>query len=524
MGSTAERAKIGASMNRRQIIQALAAASLASPSWAQDAPLAYPFTLGVASGDPGPDGFAIWTRLAPQALAPHGGMPMRRLPVRWEIATDEKFGAIVQTGEEIARPEFAHAIHAEATGLSPLRPYWYRFICYGQASPVGRAFTTPAADADVRQLRIAAAGCQHYEQGLYTAFRHLAAEDVAFVFHYGDYIYENSMSPAAPGAQQAPRTHLGGECFTLDEYRLRYAQYKSDPDLQAAHAVAPWFVVFDDHEVNNNWVGEIDQNGSPPAAFALRRAMAWQAWAEHMPIRKAQLATLTGVQLYRSASYGKLLQAYFLDTRQFRSDQPCDDGFKPRCAGVDARDARVIGPEEERWLYAGLARAKPSWNLIGQQTMLLDLDRRGASTTPLYNMDSWAGYQTPRHRLLNKLRAMKLNNVVVLTGDEHQNFANEIRLQTNDAKSPIVAHEFVATSISSGGDGPGERADHATILSHNPDCRLINDKRGYAICDVTPEAWTTTFKVVDKVSAPGGALSTLAAFAIERGKSGMQKR
>jgi alkaline phosphatase D len=320
------------------------------------------------------------------------------------------------------------------------------------------------------------------------------------------------------------RAQIGDECYTLDEYRQRYAQYKSDPDLKAAHAAAPWFMTFDDHEVSNNWAGAIDRFDSPPEAFALRRAMAWQAWAEHMPIRRPQEAALTGVRVYRRAAYGDLLQAHFLDTRQFRSDQPCGDGFQKTCDDINKPDARMMSAEEESWLYKGLAAKNTSWNLIGQQTMVLNLDRRGASggDTPILNMDSWAGYQTPRVRFLKKLEAMKLQNVVVLTGDEHQHYVNELRPRTGDSKSPIVAHEFVATSISSGGDGPGERPDTATILSHNPDCKLINDKRGYALCEVTPESWQTSLKTVDKVSVEGGKLSTLATFVVERGAAGVK--
>ena len=448
-------------LSRRQILQTIFAASLASPSWAQDAPMLYPFTLGVASGDPAPDGFAIWTRLAPRPEDPHGGMPLSRPSVSWEIASDEAFETIVQSGTEVARPELAHSIHAEARGLQPHRTYWYRFKVAGAVSAVGRARTTPLLGASMRRVRFAALGCQNYEQGYFTAYRRVSEEDLDFVFHYGDYIYENEHRVFGyDGVARNPRAHIGRECYSLDDYRMRYAQYKSDPDLQAAHAAASWFPVFDDHEVSNNWAADRDQYDSPPEDFVLRRTMAMQAWYENMPLRAAQKPSLTGIQLFRRAQFGNLLQAHFLDTRQFRTDQPCGDGVKPACVGVSAADARMMNVAEETWLGDGLGARETRWNLIAQQVMMFNLDRQrdASSSVPVLNMDSWAGYEAPRQRLLNRLGAMKLSNVVMLTGDEHQNYANELRLRSNDEKSPIVAHEFVATSISSGGDGFGTRA------------------------------------------------------------------
>jgi alkaline phosphatase D len=506
-------------LDRRRILQILCVAAAASPAWAQDEPLPFPFTLGVASGDPEPDGIVIWTRLAPHPLEPHGGMPMRRPVVAWEIATDEGFKTIVQSGSEVARPEFAHALHVEVGGLSPDRVYWYRFHLDGHVSPIGRTRTRPATGADLRRLQFVALGCQNFEQGYFTAYRSVCDEDVDFVFHYGDYIYENGSN-----ANASPRQHIGGECYSIDDYRMRHAQYRSDSDLQAAHAIAPWFATYDDHEVSNNWVSDSDRFGSPPEAFALRRAMALQAWYEHVPVRRRQMPRLEGVRLSRRADYGRLLSAYFLDTRQFRSNQPCGDGIKPRCAETEASNASVLSAADEQWLCDGLGGGGARWNLLAQQVMMLELDRRKADADqPIFNMDSWAGYEAPRQRLLNKLDDMNLGNVVVLTGDEHQGFANELRVRRGDGQSRMIASEFVATSISSGGDGPGERPDHAAILSHNPDCRMINDKRGYLLCEVTPDRWRATFKILDKVSVRDGNLSTHASFVAERGCARLQR-
>ncbi|MDB5422262.1 MAG: alkaline phosphatase, partial [Brevundimonas sp.] len=201
----------------------------------------YPFSLGVAAGDPLPDGFVIWTRLAPRPLEEHGGMPMRPFAVRWEVSEDEGFSRIVQAGETIARPELGHSVHVEVESLRPRRPYWYRFRIEGDdASPVGVARTAPAAHDTPERLRLAVAGCQHHQAGWFDAWRHLSQEnDLDAVFHYGDYIYEGG-APANPSVilgsdgQPVDRSHFGGEIYSLDDYRRRYAQYKSDPDLQAA--------------------------------------------------------------------------------------------------------------------------------------------------------------------------------------------------------------------------------------------------------------------------------------------------
>jgi alkaline phosphatase D len=216
-------------------------------------------------------------------------------------------------------------------GLRPQRPYWYRFAVAGSdVSPVGTARTAPARDAVVQRLRIGVAGCQHYEMGHYDAWRHLAAEPISTSSSYGDYIYEGGPSPLGPGANKwaAVRQHVGDELYSIDDYRRRYAQYKSDPHLQAAHAAAAFAASFDDHEIDNNWASDFDQDGTSAEIFALRRSAALQAWYEHMPLRKAQFPTLGGLTAYRRLDYGRLMRMHVLDTRSFRADQPCGDNFR----------------------------------------------------------------------------------------------------------------------------------------------------------------------------------------------------
>jgi len=474
-----------------------------------------PFRLGVAAGDPAPDGFVIWTKLAPEPLAPDGGMPMKPVPLRWEVATDAGFKAVTAKGDAIARPEIGHAVHVEVAGLEPDRPYFYRFLVGGETSRTGRARTTPLPGTALAKLRLGVAGCQHYENGLYTAYRHLAGEEVDFVYHYGDYIYEYPDTTVPLGYGQLPivREHLGQEIYSLEDYRRRYAQYKLDPDLQAAHAAAAWYVTFDDHEVDDNWAGDHTEDDAPPELFRLRRAAAFQAWWEHMPVRRSSLPDGASIQMARSVRWGTLLDAHFMDTRQFRTPQPCGDGFKPWCPEVDAASASMIGTAQEKALVDRIGRGGVRWNLLAQQVMMMVPDRRRSfdtGTEPVYNLDSWAGYGAPRKRLLDRIGGR--GDLVVLTGDEHQNFAGEVRV--GDVPKAI---EFVSTSISSGGDGRDVRPGTERMLADNPGLKFMNDQRGYLVCEVTRDAWQTDFMVVDKVSAPGGVLSRRARFAVQHG-------
>jgi alkaline phosphatase D len=482
----------------------------------------FPFSLGIASGEPAADGFVIWTKLAPEPLAPDGGMAMGPMPVKWEVGSDDRFSAIVAEGEAVARPELGHAVHVEVAGLQPDRPYWYRFTANGERSFTGRARTLPAAGASVAALKFGVAGCQNYEDGYFNAFRHLAREDLAFVYHYGDYIYEYRGSPTRSnffgGAIQVPvREHFGQTTYTLTDYRQRYAQYKTDTDLQRAHAAHSFFSTYDDHEVDNNWVQDIDAEGSPAEIFALRRAAALQAWYEHMPVRRSMLPRAGTLTAYRSARYGDLAELQFLDTRMYRTDQPCEDGFKPVCADVSAQQAHVLGAEQEAWAVRNMTRGGARWNALAQQIMMMSLDRRRRPEEPteIRNMDSWAGYEVPRQRILSRMGG--LDNVVVLTGDEHQNFAGDL---TDGDR--IVASEFVSTSIASGGDGSDRRTGSDQFMAFNPELKFVNDQRGYLTCEVSREAWQTHYNVVDKVSSRDSTLTRRATAVVAHGTPGLR--
>lgn len=471
-----------------------------------------PFTLGVASGDPSPTGIVLWTRLAPDPLH-GGGMPPQPVEVEWRIATDEKVTRIVNTGKSVAAREWAHSVHVEVGGLSPHTHYWYQFRAGNELSPVGRTRTFPAAGTDVDRLRFAFVSCQHYEQGLYTAFDHMVREDIDFGMHLGDYIYENA------GGPNRVRQHVGGELMTLEDYRNRYAQYKSDPALRAVHEAFPWIVVWDDHEVDNNYAGFTSEHDDPVEEFARRRAAGYQAYYEHMPLRRTSIPRGALMQIYRPFAFGNLANIFMLDTRQFRTDQPCGDNVQPVCDGVRDPRATLLGPTQERWLVDGLNRSSSRWNVLAQQIMMARLDRMPGPDVQL-SMDKWDGYEVERARLLKFLGDRRPSNPIVLAGDIHNNWVNDLHVNAADVKSPIVATEFVGTSVSTTGDGSDISDAQKAMVVENPWVRFCNNQRGYVKCDVTKDLWTTDYRVVDFVSRPGAPIRTRASFVVESGRAG----
>ncbi|USK36371.1 alkaline phosphatase D family protein [Bacillus sp. F19] len=475
----------------------------------------YPFTLGVASGEPLPDGIVLWTRLAPDPLN-GGGMKSHDVPVRWEVALDESFKHVVKHGVEYARPELGHSIHVEVEGLESNHVYYYRFKSGPDISPIGRTKTTPAFGEDVAKMTFAFASCQHYQEGYFTAYRHMAKEDLDLVVHLGDYIYE-----AGP-MDNAIRKHNGPEIITLDDYRNRYALYKSDADLRAAHEAFPWLVSMDDHEVENNWAGGIPEQGQSVEDFVLRRAAAFQAFYEHMPLRRSALPNGASMQLYRRLSYGKLIDFHALDTRQYRDDQANGDGFKPPSSESMDPKRTMIGAEQERWLLKGLGSSKAAWNVLAQQVYFSYRDYSPAEDE-LFNMDTWDGYPASRERILDFVQKKGIFNFVVLTGDVHQHWASEIKA-SKDPESETIGVEFVGSSITSGFDGTDEATGiFKRILAANPQIKFFNNQRGYVRCTVTPDNWQSDYMVLPYVSRPDAPISTRVSFLAENGKPGLTK-
>jgi alkaline phosphatase D len=469
-----------------------------------------PFTLGVASGDPEATGVVLWTRLDPAVLA-ESDADSSRVEVRWEMARDEKFHQMARSGSSLAMPELGHSVHAEVDGLTP-GDYWYRFTAGGHASATGRT-RLPSRALD--RLRFAFVSCQNYEHGFYTAHRHLAAEDLDAVIHLGDYIYERRFTSAP-----AVRQHESGDVLTLAQYRGRYAHYRRDSDLQAAHAAFPWIVTADDHEVANNYAGALAEDTSiSPAQFLLRRQAAYQAFYEFMPFRRSSIPKGPDMRLYRRLSFGSLVDLFMLDTRQYRSDQPCGDGKKTRCPEALAATQTMMGTAQEKWLFNNLKRSAGRWNVLGNQVMIAEV-RQPQNGGDVFDMDKWNGYVEARRRLLGFLADARVTNPVAITGDIHTNWVADLKLDFAEPKSPTVASEFAGTSISSGGDGNVSTGED--IIAANPHIKFFNARRGYVRITATPATFRADYRVIPFVSRPGAPIETRASFVVENGRPGAQ--
>ncbi|MCG8589740.1 MAG: alkaline phosphatase D family protein [Proteobacteria bacterium] len=475
------------------------------------------FSLGVASGDPFDRGLVLWTRLAPEPLA-GGGMDPVPVDVEWELATDPGLQNVVQAGRVVARPEWGHAVHVKLWNLEPNRWYWYRFSVGDRASRVGRTRTMPAGDDLPARLRFALASCQNYQAGFYTAYANMAQEDLDLVVHVGDYIYESGISDGAV------RPHNSGQVRTLDEYRDRYALYKLDPNLQDVHAAFPMIVTWDDHEVDNNYASDVPEDDQPREVFLARRAAAYQAYFEHMPLVSSARPTGPDMQLFRRFDYGRLARFNVLDTRQFRTDQVCGDPLATRCPDAVAPETTLVGQAQEDWLKSGLKGSQAVWNVLAQQVMMMEWDLGTAlgAGEALYNPDQWDGYPNSRQRILDFVAAKEIPNLVVLTGDIHSSWAGELKPDFGDPASPVVGSEFVTTSISSS-FSPQLVPLAAGSLPFNPHIRFFEGlRRGYLRFDVTPGEWRADYRAVATVLEPTSAVETLASFRVESGRGGVE--
>ncbi|MCP3028606.1 alkaline phosphatase [Halobacillus sp. A5] len=481
----------------------------------------YPFTLGVASGDPLPDSVILWTRLAIDPLD-GGGMPDRKVPVQWEIAKDENFRQVTQRGTEIAIPELAHSVHVDVNGLESNAPYFYRFKVGQDFSPVGQTKTLPASGSAVNSLSFAFASCQQYEHGYFTAYKHMAKEDLDLVFHLGDYIYEYG-----PDEYVAPsgnvRTHKGPETRSLEDYRNRHAQYRSDKDLQSAHASFPWVVTWDDHEVENNYANDIPEKDQSVEEFVKRRIAAYQAYYEHMPLRTSSMPDGADMKLYRDFSYGDLANFHVLDTRQYRSDQANGDQSSPQTDESLDPSRTLLGEEQEQWLLGRLDQSRAHWNVLAQQIFFAKRNYGPSAEDPRYSMDSWDGYIPARKRITEFAHEADMDNLIVLTGDVHANWASNLLADFDDLSSSMLGAEFVGTSISSGGNGADKRADTDRILEQNEHIRFFNDYRGYVRCEVTPTSWKADYRVLPFVTEPNADISTRASFVYEKDQEGIKE-
>lgn len=487
-----------------------------------------PFQLGVAAGTPSADGFVLWTRLAPEPLcadpARPGGMSGGPVPVEYEVASSPDFRNILRSGIGVADPEFAYSVHVELTGLDPGRTYWYRFMSGDALSRAGCAVTAPSPGALVDRLRFGFVSCSNYEHGYFSAYRHLADEHPDLVLFLGDYIYEYLDS--RPGTVR--RHSDDSVARDLRTYRNRYAQYRQDPDLQRLHAEATALLTWDDHEVQNDYANEWSQTFDTPEAFLVRRAAAYQAFYEHMPLRRRSRPSGPSLRLYDQLDWGGLAQIFVLDGRQYRSREACY-GPPNRGGGHLETDAScperlepgrsLLGAAQEEWLYDGLTQSRARWNLLAQDVPMARL-RRGKPGQSEYWTDGWDGYPANRMRLLRHIHESRVSNPVVLSGDIHSFWANDLKADFDDPGSATVATEFVGTSISSHGVPYQE---FLGFLPDNPHVRYFDSRsRGYAFVELTPEKLTTRFEAVDDATDPRSASSTLETFVVESGRPGPQ--
>ncbi|WP_280236774.1 alkaline phosphatase D family protein [Nocardia cyriacigeorgica] len=521
-------------LSRRQLLRVGAAGSaavLAGAAVASSARFAAPrlisddpFGLGVASGDPTPDGVVLWTRLAPDPLAPDGlgGMPLAPVSVDYEVAEDEQFRRVVTRGTAVASRELAHSVHPEVRGLAPDRWYFYRFRAGSAISPIGRTKTAPAPGQPVTRMRFAFASCQSWSSGYYTAYEHMSAEDLDLVVHLGDYIYEKSWMLGRVGATMPPQ--MREEAFDLAGYRLLYAQAKSELPLRSAHAAFPWLVTMDDHEIDNNWAADAPGLGVDiyriPALFQRRRAAAFQALYEHAPLRIAQLPSGPDMRLHRRYGFGDLAEFTMIDTRQYRTRQACGDGgLVTECADRFDTDRTILGQPQRDWLIDGFARSPARWQILGNQVAMSQSDYDPGPVTAV-GTDGWDGYVAERAAVLGAAVDHGVRNLVVITGDRHENFAADLRRDPTTTDTPVVATEFTGTSISTGGDGSDLPERGRLLLEANPDMKFYNGQRGYVRVELDQRMWRSDFRVMPYIRRPGAPIETRAAYVVEDGRPG----
>ncbi len=486
-----------------------------------------PFTLGVASGDPTSSGIVLWTRLAPEPTDPSFLGP-QTLPVGWRIATDDQMRRVVARGRARATAELAHSVHVEVDGLRSGADYFYQFDIGGEQSPIGHFRTAPSRRETANSLKFAVATCQDWPSGYYTAYRDMAKNDLDLVLHLGDYTYEYQLYEGYSN-RPLPPVEFRAAAVDLRTYRLRHSLHKLDADLQAAHAKFPFAIIWDDHEVANDYSGLSPEYDVPSPAFAARRAAAYQAWYEHMPVRSAlgygndrgrssddnrseddedersddarDTRRAPGeLRIYRRLNYGKLAEFTMLDDRQYRTDNPYGDGESDHNKFTNVGEYTMLGAEQERWVARGFENSRSQWNIVGQGLLLAELRHPPYDTEDHYWNDAWDGYPAARERLLNDVVRTGVRNPVFFTGDWHSSFANDLKVNFKDRTSPTIASEFVTPAITTGGDDTPYGPYYAPMVPFNPHIKYYEgDRRGYMMATVTKNQMRVDLRFVTSV-------------------------
>jgi alkaline phosphatase D len=496
---------------RRRFLQSLGALAVCKKLRAQSCP----FSLGVASGYPSPSSIALWTRLT--------GLDPSPVMVKWELAADDAFKSVVRSGEALAQAEWAHSVHVEVQGLEPERWYWYRFMAGDAQSRTGRTRTAPLPTKVGGHMRFAFASCQQYEQGYFGAYRHIVADDPDLLVFLGDYIYESSWG------RELVRSHGTPEPYSLEDYRARHALYRSDPDLQEAHAACPWVFTWDDHEVDNDYADDRPEDGMDRESFLLRRAAAYRAYFEHMPLPPRMQPQGPRMQIYGQLDWGTLARFYILDCRQYRSWQACP---RPKrrggsntvdvesCTRIGAPGRTMLGRAQERWLERELGESRAAWNVIAQTTAMAQFDQKPGPGRRAWT-DGWDGYPAARERLLSTFKSKSVANPVVIGGDVHCFNVSQLKLDFDNPDAPLVASEFVGTSITSQAWSQ-ERMNQ--YLADNPHMLLGDSRyRGYVRVEVTPQRWTADLRIMETVRKRDAPCSTLATYVVDDGIPGPVK-
>ena len=487
-----------------------------------------PFSLGVASGAPRPDGFVLWTRLAPDPMSTDpetpGGMSGGDVSVAYEIATDDAMVNIVRRGDAVAERKFAHSVHLDVGGFEPGRSYWYRFKSGDAVSPVGRAITLPASGR--RLTRCASASCPAPTTS--TVISRPTAISPTKTLTLSCFLATISTTRSRTINRSCAGTATASSVRRCPTYRNRYAQYRLDPDLQRLHARVPSLVTWDDHEVENDYADQWSQWFVEPARFLQQRAAAYQAFYEHMPVRPI-LSHPEGpvMRVYDRFTFGSLIEISMIDGRQYRSREAC---YGPPNKGGGHVETNASCPErldpgrsmmgfaQESWLGSALAHTKAQWNVIAQDVLMAQYKEIQNGVEGFWT-DDWDGYPANRTRLLKRIADTRVSNPVVIGGDVHSFFANDLKLDFDDSASPVVATEFVGTSISSYAL-PYEVL--AQTLPDNPHVHFFESrKRGYVSVDLDRKAMQVRMRVVSDAHDPNADISTLKAFVVENGRPGI---
>ena len=445
-----------------------------------------PFTLGVASGDPTDQSVILWTRLAIDSLN-GGGMPAKDIEVLWEVSSTDAFDDIVSSGLVTAEERFGHAVHIDVPLSTGESIVFYRFRIGDYVSPIGKTrLSSPSGSTT--PIKVAAVSCQNYTDGFYNAYADLVEQSPDLVTFLGDYIYESGV-----GTLDATtvRLHNSDEIKDLVAYRNRYALYRSDPLLQAAHAVCPWVITWDDHEVENNYANLTPQDSADAEGHAARRAVAYQAWWEHMPVRLSP-PTDESLTIYRQFSWGDLLNLLVVDGRQYRDDQACGDAVlstQPACDEALDPARTMLGAEQEKWFSENINDTTKVWNVMANQTVMTDI-RLGAA---VLNYDQWDGYAPDRNRILSDVVDQGVENFVVLTGDIHLAGVGQLTIDSNPTTA--MGAEFVSTSISSSGNVSTDTEGLLIALPNIIDAETSH--RGYTLHTLTANDWTAEYRIVE---------------------------